>query len=94
MRNFTIKEFIIHPRYSTTKAEFDIAVITLSDDITWSETIFPICLPSTEDTSLPLNFFAGDIATVSGWGKTEVVQSVDDLPTLLHEAQIEVQNQG
>ena len=92
VRNFRIKEFTIHPRYSPTKAEYDIAVIKLSKDITYSEVIFPICLPSVKDTTLPLNMFAGVSAKVSGWGKTDQFQ--DNLPTLLHEAQIEVQNQG
>ena len=61
----TISKITRHPGYSPLNAVNDIAILTLSSPLTFSKSMAPICLP--EGTS---NTFAGDTATVIGWGRT------------------------
>ena len=92
--DFKMDDFKIHPNYSDPKAEYDLAIITLDTDIIWSKTIFPICLPSVGDTTLPLDIFAGRSAKLSGWGKTKIYQKLGELPTDLQETHLTVEYQG
>ena len=53
-----------HPSYTFPEYYFDVAVITLEEELTFSETISPICLPQTASEhpgKVPI--------TVQGWGK-------------------------
>merc|ERR1719320_1930525 len=75
----TISSVTIHPGYNPTNAANDIAILTLSSPLAFSKAITPICLPATSS-----NTFAGDTATVIGWGRTSpggnqstILQEVD-----------------
>eukprot|EP00116_Pleurobrachia_bachei_P002349 sb/3462611/ len=57
-----------HPDYDFYDIVADVAVITLSEDISFSSTVQPIALPVTGDDSLQAG---GTAVTVAGWGVTE-----------------------
>lgn len=57
-----IKEYKIHPKYECPKYYFDVAVIILEKEITFSARISAICLP--QKPSILQNSL-----TVQGWGK-------------------------
>lgn len=61
----TISKITRHPEYNPLNVLNDVAILTLSSPLTFSKSMAPICLP--EGTS---NTFAGDTATVIGWGLT------------------------
>ena len=61
----TISKITMHPGYNPFNAFNDIAILTLSSPLKFSKSMAPICLP--EGTS---DKFAGDTATVIGWGLT------------------------
>ena len=60
-----LSKVTVHPEYDKFNQLNDIAILTLSSPLTFSKSMAPICLP--EGTS---NTFAGDTATVIGWGRT------------------------
>ena len=73
----TIKQIFIHPGYdhqSPAKLN-DIALIRLNRAAEWSEFVQPACLPPADG-----NLFSGVLATVSGWGKTELGKSQFKIP--------------
>ena len=92
IRDYGIQDFKIHQDYDVLKARFDLAIITLDEAIEWSGPIFPICLPTREDTELPLNHFAGDAVTVAGWGSTDP-EDADSVSPELQQATIEIRHQ-
>ena len=59
-----IKEYKLHPKYEYPKYYFDVAVIILENELTFSPLISAICLPQ-NPSSQP----ASDSLTVQGWGK-------------------------
>ncbi|XP_050093433.1 melanization protease 1-like [Anopheles aquasalis] len=62
-----IESTVVYPGYNRPFARHDIALIRLPQEITYSDSIQPICLPTREDVrNLLLPRFI-----VAGWGKTE-----------------------
>ncbi|XP_035790730.1 serine protease grass-like [Anopheles albimanus] len=62
-----IESTVVYPEYNIPFARHDIALIRMPQEITYSDSIQPICLPTREDVrKLPLPRFI-----VAGWGKTE-----------------------
>merc|ERR1712200_182123 len=51
--------------YNENTIENDIAILKLSQDVTFSDYVVPACLPSSSSNS-----YIGQAATVSGWGTT------------------------
>jgi len=75
----TISAITNHPSYNPSIVVNDISILTLSSPITFSSIMSPVCLPSGTSEK-----FAGDLATVTGWGFTfpgrnpsETLQDVD-----------------
>ena len=65
-RTVAVTENIWHPRYDETgNIEFDFAVLTLAEDVDWSDAYQPVCAPQGND-----EYYNGQTATVSGWGTT------------------------
>lgn len=91
VRDFKIQDFTIHKEYEKSKARFDLAVITLDKPVIYSTVIFPICLPSVEDTKLPLNHYSGHSVTLTGWGNTD--PTAESVATLLQEVSLKIQDQ-
>ena len=54
----------IHPHYNEDTMDYDIALLQLSVDVDYNDTISPICMPI-----CPGNFPAGTSCSVTGWGK-------------------------
>lgn len=67
--DYTISNFKIHPRYNTNNQENDIAIITLKRPVPFDGLIKPVCLPQRNRD------YAGQIATVVGWGATSYTGS-------------------
>ena len=65
-KKFNIHHLHQHPDYNG-KYHFDAAIIELKDEVTFSEGIFPICLPETET---PTNNRAGFLVSLAGFGST------------------------
>lgn len=66
-RLFVATEFNIHPLYDDASLENDIAVVTVSDIINFSEEVGPACLPFQHQS----DSFAGDYVDLLGWGTVE-----------------------
>ncbi|ELW62211.1 vitamin K-dependent protein C isoform X2 [Tupaia chinensis] len=62
-----IKEVLIHPNYSRSTSDNDIALLRLAQPATLSQTIIPICLPDSGLAERELNQ-AGQETVVTGWG--------------------------
>ena len=62
-----IKEYKLHPKYEYPKYYFDVAVIILENELTFSPRISAICLPQNH-SSQPASLTS---LTVQGWGKNE-----------------------
>ena len=75
----TANKIVIHDKYDPDSPDslFDIALIKVSDPVSFQENIVPICLPTFEDED-----FTGHIGTVTGWGRT-YKYDIWDRPALL-----------
>jgi secreted trypsin-like serine protease len=61
-----VYEMEIHPKYSTTTFDNDIAILKLSKDLTFSDSVKPACLPSSATQD-----YSNTWAQLSGWGGTK-----------------------
>merc|ERR1712079_909895 len=71
-----------HPGYNGNTLDNDFSILTLSEAVAFNREVSPACLPS--DVSQD---FAGQVATVSGWGTTS---SGGNQPTVLNEVDVTV----
>uniref|UniRef100_A0A3Q2LEX8 Vitamin K-dependent protein C n=1 Tax=Equus caballus TaxID=9796 RepID=A0A3Q2LEX8_HORSE len=62
-----IQEVIMHPNYSKSSSDNDIALLRLARPATFSQTIVPICLPDSGLSERELTQ-AGQETVVTGWG--------------------------
>ncbi|XP_035294947.1 vitamin K-dependent protein C isoform X2 [Cricetulus griseus] len=62
-----IKEVLVHPNYSRSTSDNDIALLRLAQPATFSKTIVPICLPDNGLAERELTR-AGRETVVTGWG--------------------------
>lgn len=65
--DMNIKEVFIHPNYSRSTTDNDIALLLLAQPVTLSKTIVPICLPDSGLAERELTQ-AGQETVVTGWG--------------------------
>merc|ERR1711892_727428 len=70
------------PLYNTNTMRNDFSILTLKEPVTFTKAISPACLPSTAT-----QMFAGQVATVSGWG---TLSSGGNQPTVLMEVDVTV----
>jgi len=70
-----------HPSYNAATYDYDFAVLTLCDDVTFKTDISPVCLPSSSSYDAE-----GRQSVVSGWG---TLSSGGSTPDVLHEVTIE-----
>lgn len=60
-----VESIVQHPSFKKFKLRSDIALVTLKQDVTWSQEVAPVCLPNSELELESRN------ATLVGWGYTE-----------------------
>merc|ERR1711953_1270882 len=60
-----VKKATMHPDYNKKTTDNDIAVLELSEELTFTDKIRPACLPSSETKD-----YSGSASTISGWGGT------------------------
>lgn len=61
-RDFRIVEVYQHPDFDETTFENDISILKLHERVIFNSYIWPVCMPSNEDT------FEGNVGIVTGWG--------------------------
>jgi len=61
----SVKKATMHPDYNKKTMDNDIAVLELSEELTFTDKIKPACLPSSASKD-----FSGTASTISGWGGT------------------------
>jgi len=71
-----------HASYNSNNMRYDYAILTLKEPVTFTREVSPACLPS--DVS---KTYAGQLATVSGWG---TLKSQGSQPTVLMEVDVTV----
>ncbi|CAG5113326.1 Oidioi.mRNA.OKI2018_I69.chr2.g7437.t1.cds [Oikopleura dioica] len=75
-------EFIIHPRYSPTTGQNDIALIKLPRPIAYSSNISPVCLPYKQE------FQPGTDCFIAGWGAQDESHKRGVVSSQLMEARV------
>ena len=61
-----IKEVKVHPKYQWKRAYSDVVILKMDKKVTFSETIYPVCLPDTENSNK--NHLFKQSATIVGFG--------------------------
>ena len=56
-----------HKKFDYLSLEYDISILTLASVLTFSSKVSPVCLPA---FSQRFQDYAGQVATVTGWGTT------------------------
>jgi hypothetical protein len=72
---FRISRIVLHDKYVSSRARYNVAIITLEESVTYSEHISPICLPNEEEASLPINIYSGNSVTMAGWKSTDALDA-------------------
>merc|ERR1711990_108532 len=60
-----VKKATMHPDYNKKTTDNDIAVLELSEELTFTDKVKPACLPSSASKD-----YSGTASTISGWGGT------------------------
>nr|XP_021510329.1 atrial natriuretic peptide-converting enzyme [Meriones unguiculatus] len=63
MQTRFVKSIMLHPRYSRAVVDYDISVVELSDDISETSYVRPVCLPSPDEFLEPDTY-----CYITGWG--------------------------
>ncbi|XP_014204227.1 trypsin-1-like [Copidosoma floridanum] len=63
----TVRNMIIHPDFECGKYSNDIALLELRDDVAWSDSVKPACLPP-QFGDTDYSVFSGEVAVAAGWG--------------------------
>ncbi|XP_043942860.1 serine protease 27-like [Protopterus annectens] len=82
-----IKEIIVHENYTNPTQGYDIALLKLDVNVTFTDYILPVCLPGSS-----FQFPDGLLCWVTGWGATQSGGSLPS-PQTLQEVQVPIINQ-
>jgi Trypsin len=79
--DYTIEKIIPHPLYNPNNPSkhHDLAILKLNDVVKYSDFVQPICLPTKE---FDKGLMPGKPHMVTGWGKTDLCESLDNLPSI------------
>ena len=61
-QKFSIENVILHPEYDIKTGHNDIAIVKLNQEVEWTDTVKPICLPDSNEDNI------GDDGYLAGWG--------------------------
>lgn len=79
-----VEEMIIHPNYDIFGVKYDIALLKLSEPLSFeNKAVRPVCLPLNAN-----NMYTGMTATAAGWGMTD--ESATLQPALLMEVNVTI----
>ncbi|XP_077068337.1 trypsin-3-like [Siphateles boraxobius] len=81
----TVTQIIIHPSYSTSTQNNDLALLQLSSSVTFTDYIRPVCLAAAGSV-----FGGGTKSWITGWGKLS--SGATSIPNTLQEVQIPIVN--
>merc|ERR1712215_589603 len=73
-QKMSVRRWTNHPSYNRNNNDNDFAVIELSSDVRFSDTVMPICMPN------PSSNYDNRVATVAGWGTTSSGGSTTTTP--------------
>ncbi|XP_069492556.1 suppressor of tumorigenicity 14 protein homolog [Ambystoma mexicanum] len=82
----SVRRIIVHPRYDRYASDYDIALLELEAPLSFSEVVYPICLPSNQKVFSP-----GTVCYVTGWGSQK---ENGELARILQEAKVKIINQS
>ncbi|XP_041432923.1 serine protease 30 isoform X1 [Xenopus laevis] len=82
----SVKNIFIHPNYSDLDYSADIALVELTQNVSYTSYIIPVCLPTASAVFSP-----GQSCWVTGWGITEFNTSKSS-PNTLQEIQMRIIN--
>ncbi|OCT61936.1 serine protease 27 [Xenopus laevis] len=77
-----VKRIIVHPRYNKSDISADIALIELTQNVPFTKSILPVCVPSASAVFPP-----GQSCVVTGWGDIELNRTKPQ-PIILQEAEV------
>ena len=88
----TVEELIIHSRFESNTLDYDVALLKLECNVTYSAYVKRICLPKCEEDSHL--FKDGKVCTVAGWGATEISEAGTSfkMSTHLHHIHLPIAN--
>ncbi|CAF0765972.1 unnamed protein product [Adineta ricciae] len=89
VQRFNIDRVFRHEQYSSTKLINDIAIIKLSKPAQITSSVYPICLPSADQSQDPR---IGQLVQIAGWGYTS--SATKRIAQQLQEATIEILDQN
>ncbi|XP_066952430.1 venom protease-like [Macrobrachium rosenbergii] len=97
-RRVQVENVIVHPSYLITGSQVynDIALLELTEDITWNRLVLPVCLPDEEDgdhdsrDDLDSDPLVGRPVIVAGWGMTDEIKEGGELADSLQKVELEV----
>ncbi|CAN0223869.1 unnamed protein product, partial [Lampetra planeri] len=78
-----VSRVIVHERYNTTSHDYDVALMELSDSVSFTDYVQPVCLPA-RFQRFP---YPGKSCFISGWG---TLSYGGDLPNILQEAAVAI----
>ena len=88
-----VSSISLHPQFNFSSLSYDISILTLLSEITFSSTVSPICLPTPPDDSSAYPDYSGQVAIVAGWGVTSLDYGGSPASTLQEAAVTIVSNQ-
>jgi secreted trypsin-like serine protease len=87
-QEFFVEQVAIHEMYDSVNILYDIGIIKLTEKVTFSDTISPICLPESANDA---NKIYGERVVLAGWGRIDKDTS-NILAVSLQEAVLQIKN--